>query len=650
MTTGFNGLNVTAFESRRANEIEKLIRYYGGVPHVAPSIREVPLKESDTAREFVRNLVDEKIDIIIFTTGVGTDALKDVFLKYYSLDKYKKSLRRPILVARGPKPVGALKKIGITPEIYVPEPHTWREILQVFDNESDIRGKKVAVQEYGVSNKRLINGLEEKGAVVSPVTLYKWELPTNIEPLKKEIISISNSRSDIILFTSSQQVYNLLKVATECHMEESLREGIKHSALGSIGPKTTEVLREAGLSIDYEPNTPRMGNLVREMARRGRTLMNKKRIALANGIDTNRWQRYNMVWGIGDKDIREYTRQNSVLMRACRLEQVDYTPIWIMRQAGRFLREYRELRSRVPFLKLCKKPELAAEVTLMAVDRLGVDAAIIFSDILLILEALGIKIEFSKSDGPIIKKPLPSSQVVDAVGEFESDSLMFVYDAIKLTRRALDPAIPLIGFAGAPFTVSSYLIEGGGSKNYINTKALMYKDRGAWDALMQRLTAATVSHLNSQIDAGADLIQIFDSWVGCLSPGDYQEYVLPYMKQLIRSIRREIPVILFGTDTSSLLELMRESGAQIIGLDWRVDLVEAWDRIGKDKAVQGNIDPVVLFANPADIRRRVRDLLLKVNGRPGHIFNLGHGVLPNTPVDNVLYLIDTVHEHSYRLK
>ena len=400
------------------------------------------------------------------------------------------------------------------------------------------------------------------------------------------------------------------------------------------------------MSADYEPNSPKMGNLIREIARRGEALLRKKRIAYSNNVDTNKWRRIDMVWNRGsDINPKEVTK-NSPFLKACRLEHTDYTPIWLMRQAGRFLREYRELRQKISFLELCKKPELAADVTLMAVDRLGVDAAIIFADILVILEPLGIDLEFSKGDGPRIRKPLRSRRAVATLREFNAGELNFVYDAIRITRSALDPQVPLIGFAGAPFTVASYIIEGSGSRNYENTKAIMHGDPSTWHTFMDKLTDATVSYLNHQISAGADAIQIFDSWVGCLSPDDYTEYVLPHMNRLFQNIAKNTPVIHFGTNTAGLLELMKEAGGNVIGLDWRVDLNDAWARIGYDVGVQGNLDPAILLTKPAEIRRKASTIMEKAGRRPGYIFNLGHGVLPSTPVDNVLALIDHVHEYS----
>ena len=337
-------------------------------------------------------------------------------------------------------------------------------------------------------------------------------------------------------------------------------------------------------------------------------------------------------------------------MRACRREPVPYTPIWLMRQAGRYMREYREVRARTSFLELCKTPSLAAEVTVTAVERLGVDAAIIFADILLILEPMGIDLEFAHGEGPVIHNPVRNAADVDRLREVDDVSALdFVYDAIRQTRRALKPDIPLIGFCGAPFTLASYMIEGGGSKNYIQTKRLMYDDAGAWHAMMALISRALPKYLNAQIEAGAQAVQLFDSWVGCLSPDDYREFVLPHTRNVIRNVKPGVPVIHFGTGTATLLELMREAGGDVLGLDWRVRLDEGWQRVGQDVAIMGNLDPVVLFAKQDVLRAQAKRILDQAEGRAGHIFNLGHGILPETPVENVIALVEMVHEMSHRL-
>jgi len=308
------------------------------------------------------------------------------------------------------------------------------------------------------------------------------------------------------------------------------------------------------------------------------------------------------------------------------------------------MREYREVREKTTFLELCKNPALAAEVTVTAVERLGVDAAIIFADILLILEPLGIDLEFAKGEGPMIHNPVRTPSDVDRLRELDDPgTLEFVYEAIRQTRSALKPDIPLIGFCGAPFTLASYMTEGGGSKNYVHTKRLMYDDAGAWHAMMSLISRALVKYLNAQIAAGAQAVQLFDSWVGCLSPDDYREFVLPHTEHVIRGVTPGVPVIHFGTGTATLLELMREAGGDVIGLDWRVRLDEGWQRVGHDVAVMGNLDPVTLFAKQDVLREQAKRILEQAGGRPGHIFNLGHGILPETPVENVIALVEMVH-------
>jgi uroporphyrinogen decarboxylase len=320
-----------------------------------------------------------------------------------------------------------------------------------------------------------------------------------------------------------------------------------------------------------------------------------------------------------------------------------------MRQAGRYMEEYRKLRAQYGFLELCKRPDLAAEITVTPVERLGVDAAILFADILLLLEPMGVGLEYSKGDGPVIHRPVRTAADVDRLQEVEpKKSLSFVFEAVRQCRAALGGKVPLIGFSGAPFTLASYLIEGGGSRNYIHTKRLFYAEPDTWKRLMERLARAVADYLNAQIAAGAEAVQLFDSWAGCLAPSDYQEFALPYTQAAIRAITPGVPVINFSTGTAGALKHLRAAGGDVIGLDWRVNLDEGWATIGHDVAVQGNLDPVALFAPRKEIARRVADILRRAGGRPGHIFNLGHGILPETPVDNVVAMVDAVHELSAR--
>jgi uroporphyrinogen decarboxylase len=320
-----------------------------------------------------------------------------------------------------------------------------------------------------------------------------------------------------------------------------------------------------------------------------------------------------------------------------------------MRQAGRYMPEYRALRARHAFLELCKTPHAAAEVTLQPVQRLGVDAAILFADILLIVEPLGVGLEFAKGEGPVIHRPVRSDADAARLAPVDvASALGFVFETVRLVKRALPGGVPLIGFAGAPFTVASYVVEGGPSRDYVLTKRLMREAPAAWRRLMTLLADATAAYLNGQIAAGAAVVQLFDSWVGALAPDDYREFALPYTQAVIRALAPGVPVIHFGTGTAGLLPLMREAGGDVLGVDWRVDLDAAWRAVGHDVGVQGNLDPVALLSPPASFRERVRAILARAGGRPGHIFNLGHGILESTPVDHVKALVDMVHELSAR--
>jgi uroporphyrinogen decarboxylase len=336
-------------------------------------------------------------------------------------------------------------------------------------------------------------------------------------------------------------------------------------------------------------------------------------------------------------------------LQACRRQATAVTPVWLMRQAGRYMPEYRALRARHGFLELCKTPAAAAEATLQPVDKLGVDAAILFADILLVLEPLGVGLEYTRGDGPRIHRPIRSHDDVTRLRPVAvEEAVSFVFETVRLVRKALSDRVPLIGFAGAPFTLASYLIEGGPSREFLATKRFMREERTAWDALMGVLGDITAEYLNGQIAAGAQAVQLFDSWVGTLSPGDYRDSVLPHSRRVIQRLTPGVPVIHFGTGTAGLLHLMKAAGGDVIGLDWRVEIGPAWERLGYDVAVQGNLDPAVLLAGTGEIRRGVTAILDAVGGRPGHIFNLGHGVHKETPVDHVAALVDLVHELSAR--
>jgi uroporphyrinogen decarboxylase len=338
----------------------------------------------------------------------------------------------------------------------------------------------------------------------------------------------------------------------------------------------------------------------------------------------------------------------SRFVKACKAQLVDRTPVWFMRQAGRYMAEYRAVRKEYSLIEICKKPEIAAEVTITAAEILGVDAAIIFADLLLPLEAMGVPFHFAAGEGPVIQRPVRQKEDVANLRTGAAD-LGYVSEAVRLVSKHFDTRLPVIGFCGAPFTLASYMIEGGGSRNYVNTKKMMYSSPQIWDELMRKLVSVTSQYATEQVLAGADAIQVFDSWVGCLSVEDYRRYVLPRTTELVKTLQRTgAPVIYFGTESATLLASMRETGAEVIGLDWRIPLDEGWRSLGFKGAVQGNLDPVLLFADWKELKARAEDILRRANRRPGHIFNLGHGILPETPVENVKALAKFVQEFSAR--
>lgn len=343
--------------------------------------------------------------------------------------------------------------------------------------------------------------------------------------------------------------------------------------------------------------------------------------------------------------MRQHSEPQARFLRACRCLTVDRTPVWFMRQAGRYMAEYRALRAKHTLLEICHEPELAAEVTMQPINTFDLDAAIIFADILLPLVPMGVDLTYAKGEGPVISNSIRTKADVQALKSVNArKSLSFVMDAIRLVREQLPEGVPLIGFAGAPFTVGSYLIEGGSSRNYVRAKSLMLRDEETWNELMDRLVDVTVDYLLGQVEAGVQVCQLFDSWVGVLHPEDYQRYVQPHSARVLAAVSKAgVPTIHFGTGTATILSLMKEAGGDVIGVDWRISLNEAWELLGDDVAVQGNMDPVALFAGPEVLEQHVDRVLTAAGGRPGHIFNLGHGILPDTPVENVNAVVEMVH-------
>ncbi|MEW5974888.1 MAG: uroporphyrinogen decarboxylase [Acidobacteriota bacterium] len=643
-----SGIRVVAFESRMAQEMTGLIVEQGGLPLVAPAMAEVPLAENVKALEFAEKLLAGRMQLVIFLTGAGTRRLIDVLATRYDLESIRQALTRTTVVARGPKPLAVLRTLGVSVAVTIPGPSTWRELLETLDSSErcpPLQGLAVALQEYGAPNQELIDGLKSRGAELERVPVYRWTLPDDTGPLGRALDAILEEDCQTALFTNAVQVWHLFQFAEERKATAGLKNALSKMIVGSIGPNCSAALRERQVSVDVEPARATMALLVEEVSRRFQDALKTKR---ERSLDARSISSHQVELASPEPALPAPDKlQDSAFLRACRRLPASYTPVWLMRQAGRYMAEYREIRARYSFLELCKNSDLAAEVTITAAHRLGVDAAIIFADILLIVEPLGLGLRFEKGDGPAIDNMVRSASDVARLRVVEpEDSLGFVFDAVRKTRAGLRADIPLIGFAGAPFTLASYMVEGGASKSYRHTKALMHDQPQAWHAMMDRICEALIRYLNGQVAAGAQAVQLFDSWVGCLSPQDYREYVMPYTRRVIEGVAPGVPVINFSTGTSGYLEIVAQAGGDVIGVDWRVELDEAWRRVGDRFAIQGNLDPLILFSQPSIIREAARKLLSKVAGRKGHIFNLGHGILPETPVENVLALVEAVHEFS----
>lgn len=641
----FAGLCVASFESRRAAEMQRLIERAQGIPRLAPALREVPLTNTGPAIEFAQQLLAGQIDVVIFLTGVGVRHLFESLAGQVDLEAFRHSLSRVTTVCRGPKPVVVLKEFGLEPTLRVPEPNTWRELLATLDEAGPLAGRHIVVQEYGLSNPQLTAGLQARGARVTALAVYGWDLPQDVAPLEAACRAIVDGQVDVLLFTSSPQVVHVLRVAQRLGLVDALQAACRRLVVASVGPSTSETLRAQGIGVDVEPEHPKMGPLVNAAAQRAQEVLARKRRVFAMLEQVEKPLARTPARASADDAERRPAWYDSPFMKACRREPCAHVPVWLMRQAGRYLPEYRAARENTNFLEFCKDPARCAEVMISTVNRLGVDAAIIFADLLPILEPLGFDLEFTSGEGPVIHNPVREAGDLDRVAELESvEALDFVMQTVRLTRAGLAESIPVIGFAGAPFTLASYAIEGGASRNYLHTKTWMYRDAGAWHDLMGRLARAVTQLLTAQIAAGAQAVQIFDSWVGCLGPEDYERFVLPHSRAIIAALPADVPVIHFGTGNPALLPLLARAGGQVIGVDWRIRLDDAWQQVGHDRAVQGNLDPAVLLADRGEVCRRAAQVLQQAGGRPGHIFNLGHGVLPQTPVENVLALIAAVHE------
>lgn len=630
----FNQLKVVSFESRMALPSVKMIEKLGGIAISAPTLKEVPLEKVDHIFDIYEKIKNGKIDYLVFFTGVATRGFLKVLTQKFDKQEVINTLNQNTkIVIRGPKPEAVCKMNQINIDFIAEAPNTWREIIDCLNSE-DLNQKQIAILEYGISNQDFINSLENLGSTIIKVPIYKWALPDDLEPLKKAILQIINHDIDLALFTSASQVDHLIQVARDIGKELELRKGFYQTAIFSIGPVASEKLRYHQLFADYEVEDHKLEVLINDMATYGQKILTEKR---------KRYDRSEIY--VENNQVSSAHYQDSLFMRALRKEKVERPPIWLMRQAGRYMAEYQCSRRGKEFLEVCKNPELCTEITLTAVERLRLDAAIIFSDILPILEVMGINLHYAEGHGPVLR---PTLELPSQVGKLKSpdikNDLSFVFEAISLTRNQLNPNIPLLGFSGAPFTLASYLIEGGGSKNYINTKNFMRNNPSAWQDLMNLLSEAIIEYLKAQFQSGAQAVQLFDSWAGILPVNEYEKFVLPYSKKIIDEVSPIIPVIHFGSFTFDQLPLIKKAGGQAISLDWKLDFIKSWDLLGNDFAIQGNLDPTLLYSSPDYFIPLLNQFLEKVGDRRGFLFNLGHGILPKTPVDHVIQFIEAVKD------
>lgn len=617
-----NGKHVVAFEARLGLKMKKLIEKYQAIPLIAPVLKEIPLTDNKKAFEVFPQISSGFFDYILFLTGIGIKTLIATLATQIPKEKIIKMLSQQKIIVRGPKPATVCNLHGIPIALKASEPNTWKEIISGIQNNFVIHSKKILIIEYGTSNEQLISALTELGAQIHTLSVYHWSLPDDLKPAREVIEHIIQKKADYVLFTSAIQVDHMLQIAQQMKKELPLRKGLYHSVIASIGPVTSERLSEKQIFPDIESFPNKMETLVETIATKGQKILDEK------------------------QKKKKFQENSPSFMRvASLLKPTPIIPVWLMRQAGRYMAEYQLIRASKDFLSFCKDPDLCIEATVGAVERLGVDAAIIFSDILLILEPMGFKLHYP--EGPVIDNPVKNPDDLKYLKPVSMDeSFTFLKKAIQGVKKNLPARIPLIGFCGAPFTMASYVIEGGSTKDFKKTKKFMQTYPEAWHKLMEHLTNHLAHLLLFQIKAGCEIVQIFDSWVSQLSAEEYQSFALPYTQKLFSLIPSEIPSIHFGSFGQNLLTEQIKGGGSIMSLHFTVDPKMALQAISQNKGIQGNLNPDLLFESPSVFLKETEKILGIFGKRKGYIFNLGHGIKPHTPVNHVIRLVDFIHEWS----
>ena len=605
--------------------IDKLTESEGGQHRCFPLATHEPNPSVDVElREFSNRLLTGGVDLVIFHSIAGTRWIVNRVSQLVGQRRFLESLTDVTTVASRE----SLQPWQLLPTVELKGKSHWRDIITLLDSEVPVANRSVAIEDSATCHG-LIAAIEARGGNALRIPVFDMA-PATVPPdvWKKLVDEILQGRFTAVYLGSESLTALLLRAAEARQLTTDLTITL-HTLNLVAKEEVCDLLSDLGLLPDaVVATTKRLVDEAESLTAKRKVQISEMRHPAPQ--DRPSWD-------------------DSPFLRACRGEPAEVTPIWMMRQAGRYMAEYRAVRAKVGFLELCANPQLCSEVMCTAVEKLGVDAAIIFSDLLPILVPMGCDLEFVAGDGPVIHNRIREPQDVDRIRPLDSlDELRFVMETVRQTRADLPDHLPLIGFAGAPFTLASYMIEGGASRNYADTKRLMHSDPGAWNELMSHLVISISMYLRGQVDAGAQCLQLFDSWAGCLSDDDYQRFVLPYVQAIIRSIPKHVPVINFATGNPALLPHLANTSAQVIGVDWRVRLDHAWSTVGQDRAVQGNLDPTLLLTNPGAIREAAKSILQQAAGRPGHIFNLGHGILPNTPVENAIALVEIVHELSAR--
>ncbi len=632
----FGGLRVAAFESRRAADLQRLIERIGGDAHVSPSMRDVPYENPAELGEFANQVLTAQIDAVIFLTGVGIQRLVSAVKKHVDIDRFLQSLSDINTITRGPKPTAVLHSFGVTATYNIPAPYTWREILTMIDTQLSVANQTVAIQQYGQANPSLIAGLEARGASVVTISVYRWDLPEDLTALDENLMALSRQQRDVCLFTSAQQVRNVLMRAAQLELREEVLSGLRHAVLCSIGPTTSEAIQSMDLQVDFEASRPKMASLVRESAEVSRSLMERKE-RIQNSL-------FGPISHATDCLAPWY---DSPVLRACRNQPNDRIPVWLMGQVGSFLPIVRDTWNSMGRALAVRNPQVAAELIVAATCEFGMDAAELWTDMLALLPPMGIAL-IEDGEQSSVASPVRIDQGLQRIGSLENvDQLEHVLELVQRTRRDLPADIPLIGHSLGPFTLAHFAIEGSAIAGSTHTKTLMFRDHATWLDLLGRFARSVAVFCKAQIAAGAQCIHLLDHRVDTLGPAEFRQFVVPTLRELLQQLTIDVPVIYSGGGCQQVDQQAVTAGASVLGLDWRTPLSQAIETLPDDCPIQGNLDPAWLLADTSSMIARVERDLATVRHRPGYIFNVGRPLLPQTSMDHIRTLLAVVREHNH---